>query len=124
VPVAERGTYLAFTRSESTGMRHLRSLAEAGLTHVHLLPAFDFASVPDRRADQTVPAGDLAALPPDSAEQQRAVMAVAATDGYNWGYDPLHYTVPDGSLAIEPAGAARIVEFRRMVAALAGAGCT
>jgi pullulanase len=121
VPVAERGTYLAFTRS-SVGMRHLRSLAEAGLTHVHLLPAFDFASAPDRRADHVVPAGDLAALPPDSTEQQRAVTAVAATDGYNWGYGPLHYTVPDGSLAAEPAGAARIVEFRRMVAALAGVG--
>ncbi|HEY7274188.1 MAG TPA: alpha-1,6-glucosidase domain-containing protein [Actinoplanes sp.] len=122
VPASERGTYLAFTRSGSTGMRHLRSLAEAGLTHLHLLPAFDFASAPDRRTDQGVPAGDLAALPPDSPEQQRAVTAVAATDGYNWGYDPLHYTVPDGSLATEPAGAARIVEFRRMVAALAGAG--
>jgi pullulanase len=121
VPVRERGTYLAFTRSASTGMRHLRSLAEAGLTHLHLLPAFDFASVPDRRADQAVPAGDLAALPPHSAEQQHAVMAVAGTDGYNWGYDPLHYTVPDGSLATEPAGAVRILEFRRMVAALAGA---
>ena len=122
VPWRDRGTYLAFTHAGSTGMRHLRSLAEAGLTHLHLLPAFDFASVPDRRADQAVPAGDLAALPPDSPEQQRAVMAVAATDGYNWGYDPLHYTVPDGSLATDPAGAERIVEFRRMVAALAGAG--
>lgn len=122
VPAPERGTYLAFTRSESTGMRHLRSLAEAGLTHVHLLPAFDFASVPDRRADQAVPVGDLTALPPDSPEQQRAVMAVAGTDGYNWGYDPLHYTVPDGSLATDPAGAARILEFRAMVAALAAAG--
>jgi pullulanase/glycogen debranching enzyme len=122
MPWRERGTYLAFTRSDSAGMRHLRSLADAGLTHVHLLPAFDFASVPDRRAEQAVPAGDLVTLPADSPEQQRAVTAVAATDGYNWGYDPLHYTVPDGSLATEPAGAARIVEFRRMVAALAGAG--
>jgi pullulanase len=122
VPDGERGTYLAFTRSGSTGMGHLRSLAEAGLTHVHLLPAFDFASAPDRRADQTAPVGDLAALPRDSPLQQRAVMAVAGTDGYNWGYDPLHYTVPDGSLATEPAGPARILEFRAMVTALAGAG--
>jgi pullulanase-type alpha-1,6-glucosidase len=121
VPAADRGTYLAFTH-DSAGMRHLRSLADAGLTHVHLMPAFDFGSVPDRRADQAVPACDLAALPPDSPEQQAAVLAVAGTDGYNWGYDPLHYTAPEGSYATEPAGAARILEFRRMVAALADAG--
>jgi pullulanase len=122
MPAEHRGTFLAFTHSSSAGMRHLESLAEAGLTHVHLLPAFDFASVPERRADQAVPACDLAVLPPDSPEQQRAVMAVADTDGYNWGYDPLHYTAPEGSYATEPAGPARILEFRRMVAALAEAG--
>jgi pullulanase len=122
VPAADRGTYLAFTHPGSAGMRHLRSLAEAGLTHVHLLPAFDFASVPDRRAQQATPACDLASFPPDSPEQQRAVMAVADADGFNWGYDPLHYTAPEGSFAVEPDGAARILEFRRMVAALADAG--
>ncbi|HEU4346688.1 MAG TPA: pullulanase-type alpha-1,6-glucosidase, partial [Actinoplanes sp.] len=122
VPEAERGTYLAFTRPDSAGMSHLRSLADAGLTHVHLLPAFDFASVPDRRADQAVPGCDLASLPPDSPEQQRAVMAVADRDGFNWGYDPWHYTAPEGSFATDPAGAARILEFRRMVAALNEAG--
>jgi pullulanase len=122
VPPAERGTYLAFTRADSAGMRHLRSLADAGLTHLHLLPAFDYATVPDRRADQREPRCDLAVLPPDSREQQREVMAVADSDGYNWGYDPLHYTAPEGSFAVEPSGAARILEFRRMVAALAHAG--
>ncbi|HEU4346485.1 MAG TPA: pullulanase-associated domain-containing protein, partial [Actinoplanes sp.] len=88
VPPAHRGTYLAFTESDSAGMRHLRSLADAGLTHVHLLPAFDFASVPDRRADQDLPRCDLASFPPDSPEQQQAVLAVADRDGFNWGYDP------------------------------------
>jgi pullulanase len=122
VPAADRGTYLAFTHPESAGMRHLRSLADAGLTHLHLLPAFDYATVPDRRADQRQPRCDLAALPPDSPEQQREVMAVADDDGFNWGYDPLHYTAPEGSFAVEPSGAARILEFRRMVAALADAG--
>jgi pullulanase len=122
VPPALRGTYLAFTQGDSAGMRHLRMLADAGLTHVHLLPAFDYATVPDRRADQAVPRCDLAAFPPDSAEQQRAVMAVAAADGFNWGYDPLHYTTPEGSFAVEPAGSARILEFRAMVAALNAAG--
>jgi pullulanase len=119
---AERGTYAAFTRPEADSMRHLRSLADAGLSHVHLLPAFDFASVPDRRADQAVPAGDLASFPPDSPEQQRAVMAVADADGWNWGYDPWHYTAPEGSFAVDPTGASRVLEFRRMVAALNDAG--
>ena len=122
VPVEHRGTFLAFTDPESAGMRHLRSLADAGLTHVHLLPAFDFASVPERRADQAVPACDLAALPPDSPEQQAAVSAVADSDGWNWGYDPWHYTAPEGSFATDPDGAARILEFRAMVAALNQAG--
>jgi pullulanase len=45
VPAGHRGKYLAFTDSGSNGMRHLRSMREAGLSHVHLLPAFDFASV-------------------------------------------------------------------------------
>ncbi|MGX6607831.1 pullulanase-type alpha-1,6-glucosidase [Micromonosporaceae bacterium Da 78-11] len=122
LPPEERGTYAAFTHPEADGMRHLRSLADAGLTHVHLLPAFDFATVPDRRADQAVPACDLAALPPDSAEQQAAVSAVADADGWNWGYDPWHYTAPEGSFAVDPSGASRILEFRRMVAALNDAG--
>jgi pullulanase-type alpha-1,6-glucosidase len=122
LPAAERGTYAAFTHPGSAGMRHLRSLAEAGLTHLHLLPAFDFATVPDRRADQQLPACDLASFPPDSEEQQKAVMAVADTDGWNWGYDPWHYTTPEGSFSTDPAGPARIVEFRRMVAALHDAG--
>ncbi|MDI6105770.1 pullulanase-type alpha-1,6-glucosidase [Actinoplanes sp. NEAU-A12] len=122
VPPAERGTFLAFTHAGSAGMRHLRSLAEAGLTHVHLLPVNDFATVPDRRADQAVPACDLASFPPDSPEQQRAVMAVADSDGFNWGYDPWHWTTPEGSFATDPAGAARILQMRTAVAALNAAG--
>ncbi|GAA2668704.1 hypothetical protein Apa02nite_047680 [Actinoplanes palleronii] len=122
LPAAERGTYLAFTHAGSDGMRHLRSLAEAGLTHVHLLPVNDFGTVPDRRADQAQPACDLVALPPDSPEQQRAVMAVADEDGYNWGYDPWHWTTPEGSYATDPAGTARILQMRSAVAALNATG--
>ena len=103
-------------------MRHLRKLADAGVTHLHLLPVFDFATVPERRADQLRPEGDLAALPPDSPEQQAAIAAVGDKDGYNWGYDPLHYSVPEGSYATDPDGATRISEFREMVAGLNGAG--
>lgn len=122
VPAERRGTFRAFTDPVTAGMRHLKALGDAGTTHLHLLPAFDFATIPERRADQQQPPCDLAALPPDSDEQQRCVAAVADTDGYNWGYDPLHYTVPEGGYAVNPAGAARTTEFRRMVAGVNGAG--
>src|SRR5690606_41243447 len=47
VPEALRGRYLAFTAGGSAGMSHLRALARAGLTDVHLLPVYDFACVPE-----------------------------------------------------------------------------
>ncbi|NYI07163.1 pullulanase-type alpha-1,6-glucosidase [Allostreptomyces psammosilenae] len=122
VPEADRGTYRAFTHEDSAGMRHLRELAEAGVTTVHLLPVYDFASAPERRADQALPDCDLAALPADSAEQQECVMAVAAEDAFNWGYDPFHYNVPEGSYASSPDGTTRTREFREMVQALHDAG--
>ncbi|WP_437438024.1 pullulanase-type alpha-1,6-glucosidase [Streptomyces olivoreticuli] len=119
---AHPGEYLAFTDRASAGMRHLESLAGAGTSYVHLLPAFDFATVPERRADQATPACDLAALPADSERQQECVGRTAARDAYNWGYDPLHYTVPEGSYASDPEGPRRTLEFRQMVQGLAGAG--
>ncbi|MEV0429158.1 pullulanase-type alpha-1,6-glucosidase [Micromonospora sp. NPDC050495] len=122
VPAERRGTYLAFTEPDTAGMKHLKALGDAGVTHLHLLPAFDFATIPERRADQARPACDLAALPPDSDQQQKCVAAVADADGYNWGYDPLHYTVPEGGYAVDPAGAKRTTEFRQMVAGVNRAG--
>jgi pullulanase len=117
VPAAQRGTFKAFARTGSNGMRHLRGLADAGLTHIHLLPSFDIATVPERRSNQLSP-GDLSAFPPDSDQQQAAVAAVKDQDGFNWGYDPWHYTVPEGSYATDPDGPARIREFREMVQSL------
>jgi pullulanase-type alpha-1,6-glucosidase len=122
VPAAERGTYLGFTHPDSAGMKHLKALSAAGLNTVHLLPAFDIATIPENRADQQTPACDLAALPPDSQQQQACVMAVADQDGFNWGYDPLHYTTPEGSYATNPDGTARTMQFRQMVAGLNGIG--
>ncbi|AEV87281.1 sulfonate ABC transporter ATP-binding protein [Actinoplanes sp. SE50] len=120
VPAAERGTYAAFTEARAAGVRHLADLGKAGVTHVHLLPVFDFATVPENRADQAQPGCDLAALPADSDQQQACVAKVAGSDGYNWGYDPLHYTVPEGSYAVDPADRTR--EFRSMVAGINNAG--
>ena len=117
VPAALRGTFKAFTRNDSNGMRHLESLAAAGLTHVHLLPAFDCATIPENPADRREPP-DLSGFAPDSDHQQAAVAAVRSADGFNWCYDPFHYTVPEGSYSTDPDGVSRIREFREMVAAL------
>ncbi|WP_380167172.1 pullulanase-type alpha-1,6-glucosidase [Jannaschia sp. R86511] len=117
VPEEMRGTYKAFTRSGSDGMTHLRELAEAGLTTVHLLPTFDIATIEEVRSAQAepqIPAG----AAPDSTEQQAAVAAVAGEDGFNWGYDPFHYTTPEGSYATDPQGTTRITEYREMVQSL------
>jgi pullulanase len=122
VPAGERGTYLAFTDAGSVGMRHLRALAAAGVTTVHLLPTFDFAGVPEDRADLQQPPCDLASYPPDSDQQQACVARTRDTDAYNWGYNPLHFTVPEGSYALRNDGAARTVEFRAMVQSLHQAG--
>jgi pullulanase/glycogen debranching enzyme len=113
-----RGKYLAFTQDGTHGMRHLKALAAAGVTDVHLLPVFDFGSVPEQGCVTPSPAG-----PPDGDAQQAAVSAVSARDCFNWGYDPVHFTAPEGSYATDSAdGAVRIVEFRRMVQALHRAG--
>ncbi|MFK4146687.1 pullulanase-type alpha-1,6-glucosidase [Streptomyces sp. NPDC004065] len=118
VPAKDRGTYLAFTDKNSAGSRHLRELARAGTSYVHLLPAFDIATIPEKKADQASPGCDLASYPADSEQQQACVARTAAKDAYNWGYDPYHYTVPEGSYATDPDGTARTVQFRRMVQAL------
>jgi pullulanase/glycogen debranching enzyme len=118
VPVNKRGKYAAFGEMDSNGMRHLKALARAGLTDIHLLPVYDIASVPERGCALPKPGGA-----PDSERQQALVMKTAHTDCYNWGYDPYHYNAPEGSYASDPEdGARRIVELRGMVMALHRAG--
>ena len=120
VPVPHRGKYTAFAQTGSDGMQHLQALAKAGLTDVHLLPVFDLATVPEAGCTSPTPPPG---LPPDSEQQQALVMAQARGDCFNWGYDPLHYTAPEGSYASDAAdGAVRIREFRTMVQALHRAG--
>lgn len=126
VASGDRGTYMAFTydgagpdpnTTLSDGMKHVLALKDAGLTHVHLLPAFDIASVPENSVPRTVspnPTG----FARDAQDQQAAVSAAHAGDGFNWGYDPYHYGAPEGSYSTNPDGVQRILEFRRMVSAL------
>ena len=152
VPEADRGRFTAFAAAESNGMKHLKGLAEAGLTHVHLLPAFDIATIQEdaaQRIELTSKIDDLCAkngadiqaicaanagktiqqvmeeavaADPASDIPAQLTAALQDLDGFNWGYDPFHYGVPEGSYCTNPDGAARIVEFRKMVNALNEAG--
>lgn len=118
VPTKHRGKYLAFTHPRSRGMQHLRALAQAGLTDVHLLPVFDLATVPEKGCISPVIEGG-----GDSEQPQAQATAAAAQDCFNWGYDPLHFNAPEGSYATDADdGARRIHEFRRMVMGLHRAG--
>jgi pullulanase/glycogen debranching enzyme len=118
VPPEHRGKYLAFTDVQSNGMRHLAALAKNGLTDIHLLPSYDFGSVPEAGCVVPHPAGA-----PDGKTQQAEVMRHAAEDCFNWGYDPVHYNAPEGSYASDPSqGDARVLEFRQMVESLHRAG--
>jgi pullulanase-type alpha-1,6-glucosidase len=119
VPADLQGTYKAFTLQDTSGINHLQALQEAGLTHLHLLPVFDIATINEDKAVWQAPDPDeLATYPPDSDQQQAAVTATEDLDGFNWGYDPFHYTTPEGSYSTDPDGALRIIEFREMVQAL------
>jgi pullulanase len=90
-----------------------------GLTHVHLLPVFDIASVNEAGCTTPVvtPAGAT------STAQQATITAASGSDCFNWGYDPRHFSAPEGSYATDAAdGRVRVLEFREMVASLHGAG--
>lgn len=98
--IEHKGKFLALTEEGTrspeglaTGIDHLREL---GVTHVHLLPSYDYASVDETRLDD---------------------------NQYNWGYDPQNYNVPDGSYSTDPYRPdVRIREFKQMVQALHKAG--
>ena len=100
-------------------MSHLQQLQQAGLTHIHLLPAFDIASViePAGRAHR---ADDPHRLRPATRQHQQAAVARRrATDSFNWGYDP--YPLRRARRLLQhrtPTASTRILEFRDMVSAL------
>jgi len=139
------GKYLAFTETDRDSVTHLKALRAAGLTHIHLLPAFDFATINDcaeQRLDLSATLAEFCARFPDnpqcalkqdhrvtlqelmasfdpaSGDAQELMKDLRGVDGFNWGYDPLHYAVPEGSYASDAEGYGRIVEFRAMVKAL------
>jgi len=94
-----KGKYLAFTErglvNENGVPVGVDYLVELGITHVHLLPVYDYATVDEAN--------------PDSQ--------------FNWGYDPKNYNVPEGSYSTDPYhGEVRIKEYKQMVQALHAAG--
>ena len=142
--VANRGKYLAFTEQESLPVSHLKSLADAGLTHFQLLPANDIATIGEdlsNRVNLTDTVADLCALnntapvcgvevgtatllsvfesyDPTTSDAQALANAMRGLDSFNWGYDPKHYSAPEGSYASDPDGTARILEMRAMIQTL------
>ncbi len=112
IPRKWRGKYKAFTADGTTlnnDGEHptcLAYLKRLGVTHVQLMPVFDFASVDESAGSDTGSAGS----DPDGAEKR---------EPYNWGYDPLNFNVPEGSYATDPFhGEVRILELKELVMAL------
>lgn len=98
--ISNKGKFLALTEQgtalptgEKTGIDHLKEL---GITHVHILPSYDYNSV-------------------DEANLQY--------NTYNWGYDPQNYNAPEGSYSTNPSDpATRVREMKEMIKALHDAG--
>ncbi|WP_194948798.1 pullulanase-type alpha-1,6-glucosidase [Actinomyces trachealis] len=122
VPAELRGTYRAFS-VDSTGTRHLRRLAEAGVDTLHLLPVFDFTTVPEDRAEQfSAHIPDFTS--PATHRPQAEIGRIRRRDSYNWGYDPWHWMAPEGSYATpgHQDGGARVAELREAIGAIHALG--
>lgn len=89
--IQQKGKYLGLTQlgtknssGNSTGLSHIKEL---GVTHIHLLPFYDYNSVDETKSNQ-----------------------------YNWGYDPVNYNIPEGSYSTNPAdGKVRIKELKELI---------
>lgn len=98
--IVNKGKFLALTEQDTrtlagspTGIAHLKDL---GVTHVHILPSYDYNSVDESQL---------------------------SSNNYNWGYDPYNYNTPEGSYSTNPADpTARVREMKQMVKALHDAG--
>ena len=98
--ITNKGKFLALTEQgtrsllgDKTGIDHLKEL---GITHIHILPSYDYNSVDETQLPSNV---------------------------YNWGYDPYNYNTPEGSYSTNPSNpATRILEMKQMIKALHDAG--
>lgn len=112
-----QGKFQAFCSYGSYGMRHLAKLSKAGLTHVHLLPVFDFASVPALQEQTRHYPLEWTKLE-NLKELQKRVSKIKSEDQFNWGYDPRHYAALEESYLVNQDPVSRIREFRQMVTCL------
>ena len=105
--LTETGTTLnGVEGATSTGLDYLKEL---GITHLHLLPVYDYGSVDE--ADAHTRYQNSLDNDPNNDEE------VAAQ--FNWGYDPVNYNVPEGSYSTDPyKGEVRVEEFKEMVQTL------
>lgn len=88
-----RGKFLGLIEeSDVSGINNLKDL---GITHVHLMPVFDFVGVDERNSEKF------------------------SEDNYNWGYNPENYNCIEGSYSTEPENPKnRIIEFKKMIQTL------
>ncbi len=94
--IANKGKYLGLVETGTknsagipTGLDHMKDL---GITHLHILPMYDYGSVDETKLDKAQ---------------------------FNWGYDPVNYNVPEGSYSSDPYnGAVRVSEVKQMVKGL------
>jgi pullulanase len=85
--IIEEGTTNSY--GQKTGIDHIKEL---GITHLHLLPSFDFKTIDESKLEE---------------------------NKFNWGYDPQNYNIPEGSYSPDPTnGAVRVQEFKKMVQGL------
>lgn len=150
-PAEHRGKFLGLTDTDTAPVKHLQALAKSGISHLHLLPVFDIATVnedPAKVANISDDFGKLCQVNPEvqnskfagycsSGQTIEAVLGdlqggdskenpqvqelygyLRGVDSFNWGYDPYHYTTPEGSYATNAEGSQRILEFREMVKAI------
>ncbi|MCR6740700.1 pullulanase-type alpha-1,6-glucosidase [Aeromonas dhakensis] len=150
-PAEHRGKFLGLTDTDTAPVKHLQALARSGISHLHLLPVFDIATVnedPAKVANIGDDFGKLCQVNPEvqnskfagycsSGQTIEAVLGdlqggdskenpqvqelygyLRGVDSFNWGYDPYHYTTPEGSYATNAEGSQRILEFREMVKAI------
>lgn len=150
-PAEHRGKFLGLTDTDTAPVKHLQALAKSGVSHLHLLPVFDIATVnedPAKVANIGDDFGKLCQVNPEvqnskfagycsSGQTIEAVLGdlqggdskenpqvqelygyLRGVDSFNWGYDPYHYTTPEGSYATNAEGSQRILEFREMVKAI------
>ncbi|KOO11262.1 hypothetical protein AKJ18_30010, partial [Vibrio xuii] len=73
------------------------------------------AAICDNESDTATIEDVLNSYDPATDKAQALMNDLRMLDGFNWGYDPYHYTVPEGSYATDPNGSKRILEFREMV---------